>query len=176
MKTLVIHPTDATTDMLSVIYDKKDWTIIRETPSKSSLKELIRDHDRIIMLGHGSPQGLIDTPSKKRFAVDSTLVYLLRDKKQCVYVWCNADLFVKKYDLKDCFYTGMIISEVGEAEYFALSNYTINDIDESNTLFSNLIAESIELPPDVLCENVRSNYITEKNNIILFNKNNIYNR
>jgi hypothetical protein len=51
MKTLVIHPKDSTTDFLSVIYSDKDWTIINTNISKKVLKEQIKTHDRIVMLG-----------------------------------------------------------------------------------------------------------------------------
>jgi len=52
MKTLVIHPFDVTTGFLSVIYEgKKDWTVIDTNVSSKFLKEQIKNHNRIIMLG-----------------------------------------------------------------------------------------------------------------------------
>src|ERR1035437_860766 len=113
MKTLVIHPPDASTDFLKVIYEGKDWALINTNPSTKFLKEQINLHDRIIMLGHGTEEGLLGFG---RYVIDSTLVYLLREK-ECVAVWCNADQFVGKYGLKG-FYTGMIISEIDEALMF----------------------------------------------------------
>lgn len=175
-KTLVIHPNDPTTDVLSVIYENKDWTIVRTIPYHSILREMINEHDRIIMLGHGSPYGLMNSPGKGVFVIDPSFVDILKYKKQCVYVWCNADKFVERYDLKDCFYTGMIVSELREAEYMGISHYTLKDVDESNELFCGSIARSIDLPVDVLCENVKKEYITETNNIIHYNKHNIYYR
>ena len=77
MKTLVIHPQDSTTDMLSVIYDNKDWTVITTNVSKSHLKMQIKNHDRIVMLGHGTELGLIGF---NHYVIDSKFVYLLRDK------------------------------------------------------------------------------------------------
>ena len=59
MKTLVIHPKDSTTDFLSDIYIDKEWTLITKNVSKKILKESIKEHDRIIMLGHGTEKGLI---------------------------------------------------------------------------------------------------------------------
>ena len=52
MQTLVIHPADITTDFLNMIYQKLDCTIITGRISKSKLKRTIKQHDRIIMLGH----------------------------------------------------------------------------------------------------------------------------
>lgn len=165
MKTLVIHPKDSSTDFLSIIYSDKDWTVINTNISKKFLKEQIKSHDRIIMLGHGTPCGLLVFD---RFVIDSTLVYLLREK-DCVCIWCNADLFVQKYKLKG-FYTGMIISEFEEAMYFTVSTDD-NDIDFSNSLFANAIKESID-NSDMLT-NVKKLY-DGVSPVITYNKKNLY--
>ena len=56
MKTLVIHPKDLTTDFLCEIYANTDYTVISRHPGNSKLKELIKSHDRIVMLGHGTEE------------------------------------------------------------------------------------------------------------------------
>ena len=59
MKTLVIHPEDRSTDFLKPIYEHvSDATIIHAGVSKTQIKQLITEHDRIMMMGHGSPSGL----------------------------------------------------------------------------------------------------------------------
>jgi hypothetical protein len=65
MKTLVIHPQDSSTDFLIPIYmnlksfpDFNDVTIIRGGMTKDEVNEQIKQHDRIMMMGHGSPHGL----------------------------------------------------------------------------------------------------------------------
>lgn len=145
MKTLVIHPIDSSTDFLSEIYGSLYFTQVRHVISKSKLKTLIKEHDRIIMLGHGDERGLFDL-ANKRFAIDSSLVYLLREK-ECICIWCNADKFVTKYKLNSCFYTGMFISEIDEALYEGCSygnlNDTINEIHRSNKDFSDAVRISI---------------------------------
>jgi hypothetical protein len=138
MKTLVIHPKDSTTDFLSDIYSDKDWTIITTNISKKLLKDSIKSHDRIVMLGHGTELGLLGFD---RFIIDSSLVYLLRDKVG-VFIWCNADVFVKKYKLKG-FFTGMFISEFEEALNFCITtNYFF--LTESNKDFANAVKLSID--------------------------------
>lgn len=94
MKTLVIHPSDISTDFLKPIWEKiPDATVIRSNSvGKGELRKKIKEHDRIICLGHGNEQGLF---GKNRFIVDSTFVQLLRNK-DCMFVWCNADVFFKK--------------------------------------------------------------------------------
>ena len=140
MKTLVIHPTDPSTDFLSVIYEDTDWTVLREYASKSFLIKSIQEHDHIIMMGHGSPQGLFDILNHT-LLIDSTFVFVLREK-QCTFIWCNADEFVRKYKLKGM-YTGMVISELEEA-----INYCVrpedDEIECSNTMFATAVKEALK--------------------------------
>lgn len=175
LKTLVIHPKDKTTDFLSVIYSgKSDWTIITDPKvSKKVLKKAISSHDRVIFLGHGTEEGLIcsiENSYAARWIIDSTYVYLLRDK-ECVFIWCNADKFVQKYKLRG-FYSGMIISEYDEAIMYCLHNFKSSDIEESNTLFAGAISECVSKPN--LLEGVKSIYSSEINPIIDFNHQNLY--
>jgi hypothetical protein len=165
MKTLVIHPKDSTTDFLSDIYIDKEWSIITNNVSKKILKESIKKHDRIIMLGHGTEKGLIGF---NHLIIDSTYVYLLKDKL-CICIWCNADKFVKKYELKG-FYTGMIISEFEEALMFSIpASYDL--LQESNKDFANAIKIAIDSGNilKVVLENYEGNLP-----LIQFNKSNLY--
>jgi len=122
-KTLVIHPKDPTTDVLCEIYRDRAWTIIRDPEtSMNEIKRQIRLHDRIIMLGHGTPQGLLASHQEGekytqfyRFIINSDLEYELRNK-ETLSIWCNSDAFFRKLGLKGL-HTGMIISEVQEEMY-----------------------------------------------------------
>ena len=169
MKTLVIHPSDSTTDFLSEIYKDTDWTIINSYVSKSFLIQAIKAHSRVVMLGHGTDKGLFDI-NKKGFIIDSTLVYLLREK-ECVCIWCDADQFVVKYKLGGL-HTGMIISEVDEAQTFCNDPFSIEQIDTSNNLFANLIKNLINKTFDITL--IEQLYDIKDNPIIQFNKQNIY--
>ena len=102
------------------------------------------------------------------FLIDSSLVYLLREK-DCVCIWCNADVFVKKYKLKG-FYTGMIISEFQEAIMYCV-NTNSEDLKHSNSLFADSIKQSI-MSADMLSD---AKKIYEGNtSVINFNKQNLY--
>ena len=46
----------------------------------------------------------------------------LKKKDNSVFIWCNADQFVNRYNLKG-FYTGMFISEVMEAVFCGLQEF-----------------------------------------------------
>lgn len=130
MKVLIIHPQDKTTDFLCSSY-VKDFTVVRTNLSDSLLKKLIRVHDIIIMMGHGTEDGLI---GYDRYIIDSSFVDDLR-KKVCICIWCYASTFVQKYKLKSPFSTGMFISELEEA-YLESISVKKDEIFDSNCQFA----------------------------------------
>lgn len=167
-KTLVIHPQDKTTDFLSYIYAGKGWDVITTNVSKSYLKSQIKSHDRIIMLGHGTEKGLYGF---SRFIIDSSYVYLLREK-ECICIWCKADEFVDKYGLMG-FYTGMIISEDEEANLYCI-NASEDELLQSNLLFAHAVRNAID-SSDAL-ETFKRIYDVKigKSEVISFNQQNVF--
>lgn len=169
MKTLVIHPKDESTDFLCKIYKDHDWTVINSTVPKRVMKDAIKSHDRIIMMGHGCDRGLFN--SNFDTVIDSNYVYLLREK-DCIAIWCNADVFFLKYGLKGL-YTGMIISDYTEAQYESVTA-TYHEIDESNFLFGKAMRDGITndgFDIDLIQDVYSSDNL---NRVMDFNKNRIY--
>jgi len=166
MKTLVIHPDDRTTDFLKTIYEGKGYTVItdRIIPTTYILKQ-IRLHDRIMIMGHGGPGGLLGY-----FQLFQTpeFIQLLR-QKQCVCIWCNANQYVERFGITG-FYTGMFISEVSEAYYFGI-HVDQARIDYSNNLFSKVMRELIEYP--IILEEVKTHYNGDCE-VIKFNNDRLY--
>jgi hypothetical protein len=143
MKTLVIHPEDPSTNFLSIIYEDMDVTLINDpSASEKEVIAAINDHDRIIMCGHGCPTGLFGRNQKNGLIVNKNMVPALREKS-CIFIWCNADEFVRQYQLTG-FYTGMFISEIGEASCFGIK-VSQKDIDYSNELFAHLMKTALRL-------------------------------
>jgi hypothetical protein len=169
MKTLVIHIEDRTTDFLKKIYENIDCTIIRDGYSGDIIRE-IKNHDRIIMCGHGCPSGLF---GKRGMIISNFAVPYLRDK-ECIFIWCNADKFVKKHNLTG-FYSGMFISEVTEAEMYGIKTNE-EDICFSNIFFSrmvgNCLRDDMSLKETFMI--VKDNYTDEKNPVVGFNNNRLY--
>lgn len=167
MKTLVIHPNDRTTDFLKTIYEGKDYTIITTTniPIVYALK-LMKSHDRIIMMGHGSPNGLIGLSYLFR---TPEFIGLLR-KMQCICIWCNADQYVERFGITG-FYTGMFISEVSEAIYFGIKT-TQEEINYSNNLFVNHFRDVIDSP--TIYSDIKRLYVDENSEIVKFNNERLY--
>jgi len=136
-KTLVIHPADESTWFLDITYkDLPNTTVVTGGVSKQEVLDLIRSHDRVMMMGHGSTGGLFSVgqfTGEYGFIIDAEAVPLLRQKKDCVFIWCFASDFVKKHGLSG-FSSGMFISEVGEAMFCKVkANQKL--VDESNFLF-----------------------------------------
>lgn len=88
MKTLIIHPKDNSTVFLETIYEKIDnKTVIQSNFSKilkQEVFELIKTHDRIMMMGHGSPEGLFSVGNfntDNGYVIDKNFVPFLKKKK-----------------------------------------------------------------------------------------------
>ena len=178
MKNLIIHPADASTDFLKPIYANiSDAIILNGGASKDQVKELITQHDRVIMLGHGSPFGLFSIgqfAGNNGYIVDSTMVDVLKHV-ECISIWCNADQFMIKHGLNG-FYSGMFISEVGEAMYCGLPGTPQETVDASNHYFAQLLGEVINEPLSAINDYVTDNYglLTEDNPVALYNYNRLY--
>lgn len=178
MKNLVIHPQDRSTDFLMPIYDNiSDATIVNSGLSKAEVAQLIMEHDRILMMGHGSPFGLFSVGrfnSPNGYIIDSTMVDILEDK-ECIAIWCNADQFMKRHSLNG-FYSGMFISEVGEATYCGLPGTSQDIVTSSNDYFAQLVGEVVNQPLNEIYDYVKENYglLTEDNPVALYNYNRLY--
>mgnify|MGYP006921359193 CR=1 FL=1 len=176
MSTLVIHPADKTTDFLKCIYEDIECKVINTNVPPHQLREEIKNHDRIIMMGHGSGYGLL---GYGRHIIDSSFVDLLEGKTNNVHIWCNADQFVQRHNLKG-FTTGMIISEVLEALYFSILPQ-FGEVEASNKLFAESIKKVITQDSALMCEQVKIDYncnnVEDKyynSSVIDFNNKNIY--
>lgn len=103
MKNIIIHPQDPTILFLSQIYAPlSNKTVIKGGVTRSELSKLIETHDRIIMLGHGTPDGLISVgqfPDAGFHIIDESMVEVLKNNTNNIYIWCHADLFVQRHDL-----------------------------------------------------------------------------
>lgn len=169
MKTLVIHPYDKSTLFLCRIYSDLGCTVIDKEYSDAYMKNAIERHERIILLGHGSPSGLF---IHLRTFIDSQFVYLLR-QKQLVGIWCNADKFAEKYNLSG-FFTGMFISDYEEAISEGVKA-TAEEIKYSNDFFAGIAGKYINCEPAEMLQNIQQEYNLPDNVVIEFNRNRLYN-
>ena len=145
MKTLVVHPDDRTTDFLKPIYNSlSDTTVLTGgTYSSIEMNNLIESHDRVIMLGHGWQHGLLSKEvfTQGVYIIDEANADALRAKDNSVFIWCYAEEFVARNNLKGIC-TGMFISEPLEAVIHEV-DYQDSDITDSNDLFATLLGDSL---------------------------------
>ena len=183
MNTLIVHPKDHSTTFLDIVYkDIPNQTLITGGISKTELKELIKEHDRVMMMGHGSPHGLFSVGQFKNedwkyssgYIIDQEMVPLLEEKEHNVYIWCWASTFVENNNLKG-FSSGMFISEVGEANAMKVYGTDQDIVDESNYGFVNIVNKFINEDSNTIYDNVIKEYglIAEQNPIALYNHNRI---
>lgn len=179
MKTLIIHPNDSSTSFLDIVYkDIENKTVVNGGVTVAKLNELIESHDRVMMMGHGCPTGLFSVgmfPDAGGLVINQQTVPLLEKKDNSVFIWCNADRFVEYHGLKG-FYSGMFISEVGEANYCKVYGTDQEIVDESNYGFVNIISKYINEDKNLIYENVKKEYglIAENNPVAYYNNSRLY--
>lgn len=172
---LVIHPKDETTDCLTVIYKDRGWDVINDPgTSKEEVREAIESHDRIIMLGHGTPYGLLAAGEHGRFdhyIIDEDMMELLATK-DTFSIWCNSDQYFKLMNIPGL-HTGMIISEVME-ELMILNEAPLNETQMAKNmkLFCGTFAKYIDLEPEEMKLRVLEEYVGE-DRVTKFNRGNI---
>ena len=153
MKTLVIHPRDGTTTFLNKVYqDIDEVTLVQGGVNQAQIEDMIESHDQVMMMGHGTADGLWSMgqfPNTAGYIVDGSLAPALAKKNNSVFIWCNADEFVIANDLKG-FYTGMFISEVLEAELMGLPNATQVQVEESNEWFVETVGQVATKGPNLM--------------------------
>ncbi len=161
MKTLVIHPEDPTTTFLSQIYARiRNKTVIYGEIPKLELGKLIESHDRIFLLGHGSPYGLLSKgkfPDSGFYVIDDSMALLLKSKTNNFFIWCFAEQFVKRNNLSglNC---GMFISEIREAYSYGFEDVESDIIEKSNELFAFIVSKYINEPMGILYEKLIYEY------------------
>ena len=179
MRTLFIHPTDPTTEFLNSVYadyvGSDDIVVINgEEIQEQEIEREIINADRIVFLGHGTENGLINfrrDNNNNRIGFDYVItaneVHLFRNK-EIICVWCNANIFADRHDL-NAFATGMFVSEIGEAIQYHLTP-SQEMIDASNTLFCNILSRCVFDDIGTIINIIDRAYIDNNNPIVCFNR------
>ena len=149
---LVIHPKDHTTAYLSALYKGVDnAVIISGNISRADLNHKLHHtpkSERILLLGHGSDKGLFWRKDDMEPGFDGIVLghphtYHLRNHgSNIIAVFCNADKFAQEEHLHGLF-TGMIISELSEAEEFGIQT-SEEEIERENRKFVERLRSLLE--------------------------------
>jgi hypothetical protein len=175
MRTLIIHPQDPTTTFLKKAYEglKPDTGLMRSSAPRG-VDEALSRYDRAVMLGHGTPNGLLGVGMFHRpYAISELHVSALIKGSENIYIWCNADQFVQRHNLKSPLYSGMFVSEMGEALMMGINDVVPDDVEESNYLFANVLNKMLK-EHDMSHIDMYSKY--HRNPVIRYNANRLYSR
>ena len=134
---IVVHPKDPSTKFLHLIYEDIGGVLFFDSiGQREQILEAIRNaptDEPILLLGHGSPHGLLGG-----FIGDED-AYLLRDRPNLVGIWCYASSYAYRHGLKG-FFSGMFISEWYEAEGYDVTA-TPDEIDEMCWNFAGMFGD-----------------------------------
>jgi hypothetical protein len=147
IKTLIVHPKDRSTDFLRAVYSGIPDCEVITGGSVWEVDEAIQKADQVILLGHGSPAGLLSVGQfpGSTYCVDELSAPLLHGKK-VIGIWCYSSDYMKKHGIENCFASSMFISEVAEANYCGLPGHSKKQIDIQCEYFCNLVGAVIDRP------------------------------
>lgn len=173
MKTLIIHPNNPATDFLIPIRQKaQNATIINDVNNRKEVCKLIEQHDRLVFIGKETGIGLLTMGRHQENGtskIDYSYFQLLR-KKSNILIWSNAGRFMRYLQLQG-FSTGMFCSEMKNVPICKLDNVSQSDIDKSNELFAEVVANRINGPIQNLYVDTRIKYGwgAKENNVVRYN-------
>lgn len=164
---LVIHPIDPTTDCLCTIYaDRQDCDVIRNPlTSSEEIASAIQNYSKILMLGHGTGEGLLACAGGYRFGryiIDGIHKQLLANSdKQVWSIWCNSDVYFRTIPGKRTgIHTSMIISELSE-EFYILGKAPLSVValEQNMKLFSEAFRDNIDFDnPEAAQQHILDTY------------------
>lgn len=183
---IIIHPNDDSTRFLKRLYSGygEQMLLTEENNNKAIKEALMNENDNriLMMLGHGCPQGLFAPRKDKnyqngidqfgRLIINASHVQMLK-KKLCIGIWCYAVDFARKYNLHGLF-SGMIISELEEAQDCGMYEFTKEEIQMYNQDFAEALYDCINKYPLNEVPQAMENYISNPNRLEQFNYSNLY--
>jgi hypothetical protein len=131
-----------------------------------------------MMMGHGSPHGLFTMgqfPGSVGYVINDDYADLIAEKDNSVFIWCNADAYVRYNELKG-FHTGMFISELGEARMMGLKLAQQHLIDESNARFVESLSRAAHDDSESMHAYVKQDYgeLIHRNPVAKYNHERLY--
>jgi len=172
-KTLIIHPFDRSTFFLGKTYESiKNKQLITQGASKDEIRNLIKESSRIMLMGHGSPNGLFSVgqfgPDTRGYVIDETMVEVLRGKK-LITIWCHANQFIERHKLNA--FSSMFCSEYSECSYEGVKGVKRGMVEESNDAFASIVGSHINSSIKTLHKSVIREYgvLGEVNPVAAYN-------
>lgn len=178
-KTLYIHVTDPSTTFLAELYkDDINATVLSGGLSKQAVIEHIKNHERIVFLGHGTCRGLLNCAAffdTNGYIIDDEAVPILKQKCNTVFIWCYASDFQQTHGL-DGFSSYMFISQEDELWAGDLPQTDAKYIEDSNIKFVSILKECIHLSNKEIYKHVKAEYgkVAATNPVAKYNCEHLY--
>lgn len=139
---IIIHPFDPSTRFLSLIYEGfEDALFFDSGKQKNEIRSALTispKDELVLMLGHGTPDGMVDRRDWT-YLINDKDVDLLINRPNLIGIWCYASSFAEKHKLKGL-YCGMFISEYGEALDLGIKS-TYEEVEEYSWDFAGRFGE-----------------------------------
>lgn len=179
---LVVHPKDRTTSVLSTLYEGMDANVVSGKCSNKEMEHLLHHvstQERIMLLGHGSDKGLFYREDDTKDEFDKIIVghphsfHLRKHGGNMVGIWCHAYEFARAEGLHGLF-SGMIISEVKEAEEYGIIA-SQQEILQSNIIMFEYLRKLLDedIPLHEIPQRIK-NMDDEKTSLSMFNYHNFH--
>lgn len=138
------------TSTFKTIYKDIECTILLN-PKREEVVKILEQNptETLLGFGHGSANGLFSSHENELFVIDKDMVPLLKNR-EVIGIWCYANQFGIKYNLKG-FFTYMFISNVEEAISFCMKNWDREIIYSENRRFADSINKFLK-DKKPLCE------------------------
>lgn len=110
------------TDTFKDIYKDVECDALLINPTREEVENVLDKNKGIplLLFGHGTEYGLLNA-NLDGYLIDDKNYHYLISRKQLVCIWCNADAFGMRHNLKG-FFTSMFYSNMSEAALFAEEN------------------------------------------------------
>lgn len=136
------------------------------------MKTLIDESEQVIMMGHGSPMGLMSVGQFNGYGniIDDSCAEALADKDNSIFIWCHADEYVEFHGLNG-FSTGMFVSDTFEAKACGMPLATQETVDQSNEFFVEAMRRVIDCEPEMMHSYVKHAYgeLADQNPVAKYN-------
>ena len=190
METLVIHPCDLSTHFLKSVYEgNPNYEVITGDIPKLELMSNVEQSNNLLIMGHGTKDGLLGYNFNCELIIDSSFCGLLQNKN-CILLFCNADEFINNNNLIfNGIYCGNFISEAKELvsldsrfeteDYATIQAYQPM-IDESNIGFAKILGKLLKEnkfeDTSRIFENLKLEYlmIAKRNEVASYNYDRLY--
>lgn len=164
MNILIVHPFDETTNVLERVYSGMPYDVLhRGNLTRQDVENAIEagNYDRVVLLGHGTPEGLYNFNTDKYvFDCGSYKNKVAPRGIEAIAVWCHANDFFLKFDEPETvFSTGMFISEQREAQHYFIDKIEDDVIEAQFRLFSGVLREAVALPIKEIRNYIAQNYV-----------------